>query len=55
MYLTNPQWEPVFEPDAAMLSGIGDAVGKINGAIPGYFGSGNLHSLTGIAADTSGR
>ena len=55
MYLTKPQWEPVFEPDAAMLSGIGDAVGKINAAIPGYFGPGNLHSLTGIAADTSGR
>ena len=51
MYLTTPIWEPVFEPDAAMLSGIGDAVGKINGTIPGYFGPNNLRDLTGIASE----
>lgn len=48
VYLTHPQWEPVFEPDAAMLAGIGDAVGKVNTAIPGYFTAENLRGLTGI-------
>ncbi len=47
-YLTKPAWEPVFEPDAAMLSGIGDGIGKINQAVPGYFGPGNLRDMTGI-------
>lgn len=44
-------WEPVFEPDAATLSGIGDAVGKINAVIPGYFGKENLRDLTGIRTE----
>lgn len=48
LYLTRAAWDPVFEPDAAMLSSIGDGVGKINQAVPGYFGSGNLRNLTGI-------
>ena len=47
-YLTKAAWEPVFEPDAAMLSGIGDGAVKINQAVPGYFGSENLRDLTGI-------
>jgi hypothetical protein len=47
-YETTAIWRPVFEPDAAMLSGIGDGVGKINMAVPGYFGRGNLRDLTGI-------
>lgn len=47
-YLTKPTWEPVFEPDAAMLSGIGDGVGKINQAVPGYFNAENLRELTGL-------
>lgn len=51
LYLTHAVWEPVFEPDAAMLSAIGDGVGKINGAMPGYFGAENLRDLTGIAAE----
>lgn len=51
LYLTRPMWEPVFEPDAATLSGIGDAVGKINAVIPGYFGKENLRDLTGIRAE----
>ena len=46
-YLTAPVWEPVFEPDAAMLSAIGDGVGKINQAVPGYFNEKNLPRLTG--------
>lgn len=51
LYLTKPVWEPVFEPDAATLSGIGDGVGKINQAVPGYFGKENLRTLTGIESD----
>lgn len=51
LYLTRPVWEPVFEPDAATLSGIGDAVGKINTTVPGYFGKDNLRDLTGIRAE----
>ena len=51
IYLTTPTWEPIFEPDAAMLSSIGDGAIKINQAIPGYFGKENLRNLTGINAD----
>lgn len=51
LYLTKPVWEPVFEPDAAMLSSIGDGVGKINQAVPGYFGKDNLRDMTGIDAE----
>lgn len=48
IYLTKPTWEPIFEPDAATLSGIGDGAIKINQAVPGYFGTENLRNLTGI-------
>ncbi len=48
LYLTTPVWEPVFEPDAAMMSTIGDGVGKINQAVSGYFGKENLRDLTGV-------
>lgn len=51
LYQTKPVWDPVFEPDAAMLSGIGDGAAKINQAVPGYFGASNLQDLTGIAPD----
>ncbi|MCC8181536.1 MAG: phage portal protein [Clostridiales bacterium] len=51
LYLTTAAWEPVFEPDAAMLSGIGDGVGKLNQAVPGYIGKNNLRDLTGMASD----
>ena len=49
IYMTTPMWEPVFEPDAAMLSSIGDGAIKINQAVPGYFNSDNLRDLTGIS------
>lgn len=52
VYLTKPVWEPVFEPDAAMLSGIGDGIGKINQAVPGYFGKGNLRDMTGVEPES---
>ena len=48
VYMTTPIWEPVFEPDAAMLSNIGDGAIKINQAVPGYFNADNLRDLTGI-------
>ena len=48
LYLTKPIWEPIFEPDAAMLSSIGDGAIKLNQAVPGYFGKDNLRNLTGI-------
>lgn len=48
LYLTKPIWEPIFEPDAAMLSSIGDGAVKINQAVPGYFNKDNLRTLTGI-------
>lgn len=51
IYLTTPLWEPIFEPDAAMLSTIGDGIVKVNQAIPGYFGAGNTRALTGIAGE----
>lgn len=47
-YLTQPIWEPIFEPDAATLSSIGDGAIKINQAVPGYFNEENLRDLTGI-------
>lgn len=46
-YLTRPMFDPVFEPDAAMLSGIGDAVLKCNQAIPGYFDDEKMRGMTG--------
>ena len=48
LYLTKPSWEPIFEPDAAMLSSMGDGIIKVNQAVPGYFNQDNLRKLTGI-------
>lgn len=50
IYQTKPVWEPIFEPDSAMLSSIGDGAIKINQAVPGYFNRDNLRNLTGIDA-----
>ena len=50
LYLTKPKWEPIFEPDAAMLSSIGDGAIKLNQAVPNYFNTDNLRDLTGIVA-----
>lgn len=47
-YRTIPKWEPIFEPDAAQLSGIGDAALKIAQSFPDYFTEDKLHDLTGI-------
>lgn len=43
-----PMWEPIFEPDAAALSVVGDGAIKLNQAVPGYFDRENLRLLTGI-------
>lgn len=50
VYLTKPLWEPIFEPDTTMLSGIGDGAIKSNQAVPGYFNKDNLRNITGIEA-----
>lgn len=47
-YQTQPKWEPLFEPDASQLSGIGDAALKIQQGFPDYFTEDRLHELTGI-------
>jgi hypothetical protein len=48
MYQTTASWMPIFEPDAAMLSAIGDGAIKVNQAVPNYFDSSTLYGLTGI-------
>ena len=45
---TTAEWEPIFEPDAAMLSGIGDGAIKLNQAVPDYIDERRLRKLTGI-------
>ena len=51
IYNTKPVWQPIFEPDMATLSLIGDGVIKLNQAVPGYFNRENLRQLTGIEAE----
>lgn len=41
-------WEPIFEPDNSTLTTIGDAVAKINNAVPGYIDREVLREITGI-------
>ena len=48
IYSTIPIWRPVFEPDASQLSGIGDAMMKLQQAFPDYFTVEKLSDLTGI-------
>lgn len=54
LYNTKPIWEPLFEPDAAMLSSIGDGAIKINQAVPGYFNATTLRDITGITGGVNG-
>lgn len=49
-YLTKAKWRPIFEPDMAALSGVGDAAIKINQAVPDYFNKDNLSDFTGLDA-----
>lgn len=48
IYKTTQKWEPIFEPDAAALSGIGDASIKLAQSFPDYFTDEKLKDLTGI-------
>lgn len=48
---TKVAWLPIFEPDAATLSGVGDAILKINQAVPDYLGARNIRALTGMESD----
>lgn len=46
-----PAWMPIFEPDAAALGAIGDAILKVNQASEGFLGNRNIKSLTGMESD----
>ena len=48
VFKTRAEWLPVFEPDAAMLSSIGDGIIKLNQAIPDYIDEKRAHRMTGI-------
>ena len=48
---TKVAWLPIFEPDAAALSGVGDAILKISQAVPDYLGARNIKALTGMESD----
>lgn len=48
LYLTEAKWEPIFEPDASQIAGIGDAAFKIQQSFPNYFTEEKLHDLTGV-------
>ena len=48
VFKTRAEWLPVFEPDAATLSSIGDGILKLNQAIPDYIDEKRIHRLTGI-------
>lgn len=48
---TVPTWLPIFEPDAAGLASIGDAILKMNQASDGFMGDHNIRALTGLERD----
>ena len=45
---THARWAPLFEPDMAALSGLGDGVLKINQALPGFIDDAVMEDMTGI-------
>lgn len=47
-FRTKVLWEPTFAPDAASLSGIGDAINKLSLALPGYITEDKVRDMTGI-------
>ena len=51
---TKTAWSPIFEPDAAALGALGDAVAQINGAVEGYIGSRSIYRMTGIKGESNG-
>lgn len=48
VFKTKAVWKPTFEPDASMLSAIGDGVIKINQAIPNFIDDYKMRRITGI-------
>lgn len=48
---TKAEWLPIFEPDSAALGAAGDAILKVNQAVPGFMGADNIHRLTGLESD----
>ena len=46
-----PVWQPIFEPDGAALGAIGDAIFKINQAVPDYVGDNAIRAMTGMERD----
>ena len=48
VYAERLKWYPIFEPDATMLSLIGDGVIKLNTAVPGYVDEELLDEMTGF-------
>ena len=48
LYMMEPIWTPPFPADVSMLGGIGDALGKIETAMPGYMTEDKIFELTGI-------
>lgn len=53
VYNTTVKWQPIIEPDAAALAATGDAVLKINQAVPDYIGTRSLERLIGVKAEVS--
>lgn len=48
---TVPEWQPIFEPDSAALGAAGDAILKINQAVPDFMGADNIRRMTGLESD----
>ena len=48
---TKPVWAPIFEPDAAALGALGDAIYKINQAVPDFIGAKAVHRMTGLESE----
>lgn len=48
VYLTRPAWRPIFEPDAAQLGSIGDAILKLQQAQPDYITKETIEDLLGL-------
>ncbi len=48
IFQTKALWKPTFEPDAQMLSSIGDGVIKLNQAMDGFVDAEKMRRLTGI-------
>ena len=46
--LTKPVWLPPFQADVSMLSGIGDAIQKLNQSYPDYLTEDKILEITGI-------